>query len=102
MAKRRKFNREFKLQILEQLNSKSTAQIAKEHNIHPGMISKWKAEFNQNPKKAFAGHGNICKLEAEVANYQRLVGKLYAEIDFLKKVKETLKAKLEEEKVKRS
>jgi len=40
--------------------------------------------------------------EAEVANYQRLVGKLYAEIEFLKKTSVILKAKLEEEKIKRS
>ena len=34
MAKRRYFTREFKLQILEQLKSKSAAEIAKENNVH--------------------------------------------------------------------
>lgn len=101
MAERRYFKREFKLQILEQLKSKSVAEIAKEHNIHPIMIYKWEKEFQANPKKAFAGHGKVCKLETEVANYQRLVGKLYAEIDFLKKVSETLKMRLAEEQIKR-
>lgn len=102
MAKRRYFTREFKLQILEQLKSKSAAEIAKENDIHPMIIYKWKREFEVNPTKAFAGHGKICKLEAEVSNYQRLVGKLYAEIEFLKKVSETLKTRLVEEKIKRS
>jgi len=62
MAKRRYFTREFKLQILEQLKSKSAAEIAKENNVHPMMIYKWKREFEVNPAKAFAGHGKICKL----------------------------------------
>lgn len=102
MAKRRYFTREFKLQLLEQLKSKPAAEIAKENNVHPMMIYKWEREFEANPAKAFAGHGKICKLEAEVANYQRLVGKLYSEIEFLKKTSVSLKARLEEEKVKRS
>lgn len=100
MVKTRYFKREFKLQILEQLKTKPVTEIAKEFNIHPSTIYNWKNEFQANPKKAFAGHGKICKLEAEVANYQRLVGKLYAQIDFLKKVTGTLKTKLEEEKIK--
>lgn len=101
MAERKYFKREFKLQILEQLKSKTVAEIAKEHNIHPVMIYKWEKECQANPKKAFAGHGKVCKLETEVANYQRLVGKLYSEIDFLKKASETLKMRLAEERIKR-
>lgn len=100
MAERRYFKREFKLQILEQLKSRPVAEIAKEHNIHPVLIYKWEKEFQANPKKAFAGHGKVCKLEAEVAHYQRLVGELYAQVDFLKKVSETLKLRLEEERIK--
>lgn len=102
MAKRRKFTRDFKLQILEQLKNKSVVEIVKETGIHPMMIYRWKKEFETNPAKAFAGHGNICKLEAEVADYQRLVGKLYAQNEFLKKTSETLKAKLAEERIKQS
>tara|TARA_Y100000031_G_C8247579_1_gene398875 strand:+ start:2488 stop:2796 length:309 start_codon:yes stop_codon:yes gene_type:complete len=101
MVKRRYFAREFKLQILEQLKSKSVVELAKDNDVHPMAIYKWKREFEANSTKAFAGHGNICKLEAEVANYQRLVGKLYAQIEFLKKTSETLKSKLVEEKIKR-
>ena len=102
MVKRRYFKREFKLQILEELGNKPVAQVAKENNIHPMTIYKWKKEHEANPSKAFAGHGKICKLEAEVVNYQRLVGKLCAENEFLKKASETLKNKLAEERIKRS
>jgi transposase len=102
MARRRQFTREFKLQILEQLKSKSVGEVAKENDIHPMILYRWKNEFEANPAKAFAGHGKLCKLEAEVADYQRLTGKLYAQVEFLKKASETLKAKLAEERIKRS
>lgn len=102
MAKRRQFTREFKLHVLGQLKSKSVAQVAKGSNIHPMAIYNWRREFEANPGKAFAGHGRVCKLEAEVASYQQLVGKLYSQVEFLKKTSETLKARLAEEKVKMS
>ena len=38
----------------------------------------------------FSGNGNIWKAEAEVEKYKRLVGELYAEIDFLKKTTKKL------------
>lgn len=102
MVKRRNFDREFKLQILQQLGSKSVAELGKEYNIHPMMIYKWKREHEESPTKSFAGHGKICKLEAELENSQRLVGKLYAQNEFLKKASETLKSRLIEERIKRS
>jgi len=84
MNQRRKFTRDFKLSILNELNVKKAAQVCREHNIHPVLISKWKKDFNENPIKSFNGNGNLWT-EAEVERYKRLVGELYAEIDFLKK-----------------
>ena len=86
MANRRQYTQEVKLEILQQLRDKSVVQVAKEKNLHPMVIYKWKREHEINPVRAFAGHGKICKLEAEIANYQRLVGKLCAQNDFLKKM----------------
>jgi len=85
MNQRRKFTRDFKLSILNELNVKKAAQVCREHNIHPVLISKWKKDFNENPIKSFNGNGNLWRTEAEVERYKRLVGELYAEIDFLKK-----------------
>lgn len=85
MRQRRNFTREFKLSILGQLSIKSMAEICREHNLHPVMVCSWKRQYNQDPGKAFSGKGNLWKPEAEVARYERLVGKLYAENEFLKK-----------------
>jgi len=101
MRKRREFTRDFKLSVLSELNVKKPAEICREHNIHPVLLSKWKKDFNENPIKAFSGKGNLWKAEAEVEKYKRLVGELYAEIDFLKKTTKKLQElKAEEERVK--
>ena len=85
MRKRRSFTRDFKLSILSELNGRNIAEVCREHSLHPVVIAKWKKEYRENPEKAFSGKGNIWKAEAEVANYERLVGQLYAENSFLKK-----------------
>ena len=101
MKKRNQFSREFKLSILNELNAKKAVQVCKEHNLHPVMISKWKKEFNQNPISSFSGNGNLWKAEAEAEKYKRLVGELYAEIDFLKKTnRKLMELNAEERKVK--
>ena len=100
MKKRRIFTRDFKLSVLSELQCKSTAEVSREHNIHPVMIHNWKKEFRENPKKAFSGRGNLWKAEAEAEKYKRLVGELYAEIDFLKKtLKRLQEIEAEEEKM---
>lgn len=85
MRIRRTFSREFKLRILQELALKSPAEISREHNLHPVLLSKWKRDFKENSTKAFSGRGNLWKTEAELENYKRMVAELYAENDFLKK-----------------
>jgi transposase-like protein len=85
MRERRTFSREFKLGILKELELRSPAEVSREHEIHPVLLSKWKKDFRENPGKAFSGRGNLWKSEAELENYKRMVAELYAENDFLKK-----------------
>ncbi len=100
MRQRREFTRNFKLSVLNELNVRKAAEVCKEHNLHPVTIARWKKEFNENPIKAFSGSGNLWKAEAETERYKKLVGELYAEIDFLKKTTIRLQElKAEEEKM---
>jgi hypothetical protein len=55
------------------------------------MLHRWKNEYESNPDKAFKGNGKMWKQEAKIAQYERLIGQLYAEIDLLKKRTEYLK-----------
>lgn len=97
MKARKKFTRETKISILRELeNEKSSAQVCRENGIHPSMLSKWKREYKENPGTAFSGNGNISKPEAKLAESERLIGQLYAENAFLKKVLTSLEAKLQE------
>jgi transposase len=84
--KRRQFSQHFKLQILAQVESgKTIAQVARENQIHPITIGKWRKEHRDYGKSAFAGNGNTYKLEARIAELERLLGQMAAENAFLKK-----------------
>jgi transposase-like protein len=99
MIHRRKFTRERKISILQELETKPMAEVCREYNLHISTVSKWKKDYEQNPRDAFKGHGRIWKEDAKTAHYERLIGRLYAEIDFLKKAYETLKQHQAEEKI---
>jgi transposase len=84
--KRRRFTREFKLQVLREIEAgKSIAQAAREHELHPNLISRWRTLQAEYVQQAFAGNGNHYKQEARIAELERLVGRLTLENDFLKK-----------------
>ena len=87
MAKPRSYyTREFKMAILSQIEAGvPMAQVARENGIHPTLVARWKKEYLVNPEKAFAGPGHPYKDQARVAELERMVGKLYAENEFLKK-----------------
>lgn len=95
---RRRFTREFKLTVVRELETASLTEVCRKHSLDASVVSKWRTDFEKNPQKAFAGRGNLWKPEAELERYKRIVGELYAENEFLKKVYERLKTVQEEEK----
>lgn len=85
---RRRFTREFKLAALEQVESgKSMARVARELEVREDVLRRWKRENQQNPGRAFSGHGKILSVSREAA-LERKIGQMTMEIDFLKKVLE--------------
>lgn len=98
MGIKRQFNREFKLSILNELETKRLAEICREHNLAPSTVSGWRKDYEANPKEAFKGHGKIWKEDAKIAKYERVIGQQYMEIAFLKKACEKLKQLQVEEK----
>lgn len=87
MGKTRKsYTREFKISILRELDvGKNLAQLSRENNLHPSLISRWRREYDENPNSAFSGKGKTYKETARIQELERLVGQLYAENNFLKK-----------------
>lgn len=86
---RRQFNREFKVRVVREVEAgKGVAAAAREHDIHPNLIGKWQKDLAKYAAEAFSGNGRAYKEEAKVAELERLVGRLTAENEFLKKVLE--------------
>jgi transposase len=91
--KRRRFTKEFKLQVIREVEAgKSVAQAAREHQLHPNTIIKWRKLHQQYAERAFAGNGQTYKEEARISELERMVGRLMMENDLLKKALSRLEA----------
>lgn len=91
--KRRQFTKEFKLQVIREIEAgKSVAQAAREHQLHPNTILKWRKLHQQYAERAFSGHGQTYKDEARIAELERMVGQLTMENALLKKALSRLEA----------
>ncbi len=85
--KRRIFTKDFKLQVIRQVQAgKSIAQAAREHELHPNLIAKWQKLHEQYAQNAFQGNGHAYTEDAKVAELERLIGQLTIENSLLKKV----------------
>lgn len=103
MKQRKEFTREFKLSILQELETKSMAEICRTHNLAPSTVSTWRSDYEKNPKDAFKGHGNIWKEDAKLAKYDDIDHKILRTVtengqasivELAKKIKMTSKAAL--------
>lgn len=99
---RRKFPKEFKIAIVQELASSSLAEVCRTHSLDASTVCGWRKDYETNPKEAFSGSGNVWKPEAKIARLERLLGELYAENALLKKAYEQLQARKLEERKRRS
>jgi len=92
--KRRNFSKDFKLNILYEIEGgKSVSQVSRENEIHPTLITKWRSEYKKYGDQAFAGNGKLYKDEAKVSEMERMIGQLTMENNLLKKALNSLKKK---------
>jgi transposase len=91
-VKRRKFSRDFKLQIVREVEAgKTQAQIAREYEISPFVVSRWCSQYRRRKDRAFPGQGNgVHTAEARIAALERMIGRLTMENDLLKKALQKL------------
>lgn len=91
------FSREFKLQVLQELESgKTTAELARSHEVSQSLIRGWRMQYKHDPEHAFSGRGVPASVEARNADLERKIGQLYLENEFIKKVNTNLQARLAE------
>jgi transposase len=92
--KRRQFTKEFKLQVLHEVEvGTSVAQAARQYQLHPNLIRTWRAQVARYADRAVAGHGHASTDGVKVAELERLIGQLTVEHAFLNKVLSRLEAK---------
>ncbi len=83
---RRKFSAEFKLRAVRQLEAgASTAAVARRHEIHPTLLTKWRQQLRRDPERAFQATRNGVGEEARSGELERMIGQLTMENALLKK-----------------
>lgn len=84
---RRVFTREFKLAAIKELESgKPLGYVARQLEVNPNTLHRWRREFQAQPTKAFSGQGRRILAENREAELERKIGQLTMENDFLKKL----------------
>jgi len=88
MTNRRKFTPEFKAQVvLEMLTEqKSAAQVSREYGIKDSVLSRWKQEFIERSAMLFEQGTASDDRDQQIAELERMVGRLAMELGMAKKV----------------
>lgn len=87
MKKRRTFSAQFKSQVVLAIlqGTQSAAEICREHQLKPQVISGWKATFLARAAEVFSGNREQQVLAARIAELEGLVGRQALELEMLKK-----------------
>ena len=87
MRTRRQFTAEFKAQrVLEVLSGrKSAAEVCREQQLKPDLLSRWKADFVGHAASVFADDEPSQQAERRIAELERMVGRLAVELEVAKK-----------------
>jgi transposase-like protein len=96
MSKRRKITPEFKAQVVLEVISgtKSAAEICRQHDLKPQVISEWKSVFLENAAQIFQNGKSNGQEQARIVELERLVGRLTLELEVAKKASSILSAHL--------
>ncbi len=86
-ATRRSFSREFKLEAVRMVSEggHSLAQVARDLDIRPDMIRRWRRQLQADPEQAFPGVGQRKSRDEEVWQLRRQLERVTQERDILKK-----------------
>ena len=91
--KHRTYSPEFKAQAVLAVisGSKTAAELCREQQIKPDLLSKWKAAFLANAPQVFERDNGIDPQQARIAELERLVGRLTLELEVAKKASTLLR-----------
>jgi transposase-like protein len=92
MSKKRTYTPEFKAQVVLEILSqqKSLAQASREYGIRDTVISRWKQEFADRLPQVFERRQDRDERDQQIAELERMVGRLTMELEISKKVSSIL------------
>ena len=84
---RRSFAREFKLEAVRMVTEggHSLAQVARDLDIRPDMVRRWRRQIQEDPEQAFPGVGQRKSRDEEMWQLHRKLERVTMERDILKK-----------------
>jgi transposase len=87
MRTRRQFTAQFRAdRVMEVLSGRrSAADVCREHQVKPDLLSRWKAEFVAHAASVFRGDERSQQAEQRIAELERMVGRLTVELEVAKK-----------------
>ena len=87
MTDRRKFSAEFKTKVVLELitGKKGLMEASREYGIKDTVISRWKQEFLERASQVFE-QPKADNREKEIAELERMIGRLTLQLDMAKKV----------------
>jgi transposase len=90
--KRRTFTAEFKAEVVLQLISgkRTTAELCREHQLSPSLLSLWKDTFLQRLPLLFDGEERLNHEQDRITQLEQLLGRQALELELLKKASRLL------------
>jgi transposase len=84
---RRNFSAEFKAKVVLEVisGSKNAAEICREYNLKPDLVSHWKNQFMAKAAQVFENDKQVDPQQARIEELERLAGKLSLELEVAKK-----------------
>jgi transposase len=86
-GKRRKYDREFKVEAVKLVTGggRAVAEVARNLGIHENLLYKWREKYTEDIAHAFPGKGRLKPAEEEVRRMRRELADVTQERDILKK-----------------
>ena len=83
MNTRRSYTKDFKLEAVRLADEHGYAQTARDLDLHPSLLRRWKKRLHEDGARAFPGHGS--PRDEELARLRRELQRAQEEVAILKK-----------------
>jgi transposase-like protein len=85
----RRFDAQFKTNVVLDIlvNGKSYSEASRECGVKDSVLSRWRQEFVERAAMVFETHSGADPRDAQIAELERMVGRLATELEMVKKAR---------------